>query len=300
MTENINNRIIAGHLMGGLGNQIFQIFATLSYGYDFNRKIIFRYVKRSPGSEKRFTFWDTLFQELKHLTTFNSDITVDEINKYPYYREGGHHWKPFKDNVNEKILLFGFYQSHKYFEKHYEKIKNEMKLEKQKNDIKLKYIHYFDNNNGDISSMHFRIGDYKWKQDCHPVMPCKYYELAIEELIKYKNIKKIIYFFEKRDIDDVNNIIIKLKELYKNIEFIPIDHEIPDWEQLLLMSNCNHNIIANSSFSWWGGYFNDYKEKIVLYPCEWFGWKLQRNSVRDLFPNDWIKIKNIGLDIRKL
>ena len=46
MTENINNRIIAGHLMGGLGNQIFQIFATLSYGYDFNRKIILELVQR--------------------------------------------------------------------------------------------------------------------------------------------------------------------------------------------------------------------------------------------------------------
>ena len=55
------------------------------------------------------------------------------------------------------------------------------------------------------------------------------------------------------------------------------------------MSCCNHNIIANSSFSWWGAYLNDNKKKIVCYPSIWFG-ELINHDTRDLFPENWNKI----------
>jgi hypothetical protein len=55
------------------------------------------------------------------------------------------------------------------------------------------------------------------------------------------------------------------------------------------MSLCKHNIIANSSFSWWGAYFNENLEKIVCYPSVWFGKNVEHNVV-DLFPNRWVKI----------
>ena len=59
---------------------------------------------------------------------------------------------------------------------------------------------------------------------------------------------------------------------------------------MLLMSLCDHNIIANSSFSWWAAYFNVNPEKIVCYSSQWFGPKCN-NSTRDLFPENWIKIE---------
>ena len=291
-----NNKIIAGHLMGGLGNQIFQIFAALSYGFQFNRRIVFRYLKKSPGTEIRYTFWDTLFKDLKHLTTFDSDINNDDINKYPYYREGGHHWKPFNDSIHDKVLLYGFFQSPKYFDKYFEKITSLFNLKQQQSDLKLQFNSFFQKVEGDISSLHFRIGDYKRKQDCHPVMPFKYYDLAIAKLLKSNNLKRIIYFFEKDDSQDVTQIINKLREKYKNIDFLPVDHSIPDWKQLLLMSICQHNIIANSSFSWWGAYLNSYPDKKVIYPYVWFGMKLKFNNVKDLFPTNWIKIDNFDIE----
>ena len=55
------------------------------------------------------------------------------------------------------------------------------------------------------------------------------------------------------------------------------------------MSSCNHNIIANSSFSWWGAYSNSNSEKIVCYPSVWFGPQCN-NSTQDLFPENWNKI----------
>jgi hypothetical protein len=65
------------------------------------------------------------------------------------------------------------------------------------------------------------------------------------------------------------------------------DYSIPDYEQLLLMSLTSHNIIANSTFSWWGAYFNNNINKIVCYPSLWNG---SNNNVKDLFPDSWNKI----------
>ena len=74
--------------------------------------------------------------------------------------------------------------------------------------------------------------------------------------------------------------------MFPNLEILICDYNIEDWEQMLLMSLCQHNIIANSSFSWWGAYFNN-NEKIVCYPSIWNG---STNEIDDLFPKNWNKI----------
>ena len=81
-----------------------------------------------------------------------------------------------------------------------------------------------------------------------------------------------------------------LHKKFENIQFKKATDQLDDWEQLLLMSCCKHNIIANSSFSWWGAYFNDNNDKIVCYPSIWFGPKLADKDTSDLFPNKWHKI----------
>ena len=56
--------------------------------------------------------------------------------------------------------------------------------------------------------------------------------------------------------------------------------------ELKLMSQCNHFIIDNSTFSWWGAWLNPRKEKIVIAPCRWF----QHKETPDMYPKEWIKV----------
>ena len=92
-----------------------------------------------------------------------------------------------------------------------------------------------------------------------------------------------------REIDEekIEENIQKIKLAYPNLEIIICDFNIEDWEQMILMSLCSHNIIANSSFSWWGAYFNNNTEKLVCYPSIWIG---TTNNVDDLFPENWAKV----------
>ena len=65
---------------------------------------------------------------------------------------------------------------------------------------------------------------------------------------------------------------------------------LTEYEELLYMSNCDHFIIANSTYSWWGAYLSNNKNKIVICPNNWFGPELKHYNLCDLFPTDWIKI----------
>ena len=137
-------------------------------------------------------------------------------------------------------------------------------------------------------SMHFRLGDYKKLQDFHPIAPAKYYENALSYFEKEINYK-IIYFCEEEDLEEVLKTIEHLKIVKTGYTFIRGNNTLADWEQMLYMSLCSHNIIANSSFSWWGAYFNTNLERRVLYPETWFG-PTANNNTKDLCPPDWVKI----------
>ena len=287
---------VSCYLMGGLGNQLFQIFATLAYGMQNKRRIIFPYSKTSPGSVLRYTFWETFLKPLSIFTTLNtkSGVTNNQIFKYPRLSEHGHNFQSIPNVPQESILLYGYYQSYRYFHEHYSTIVSLMRVDKQKEDLLKTYNEiYFKDTQNKICSMHFRIGDYKAIQDCHPIMPYEYYDQALQELMNTNIISRVLYFYQECDTGDVHEIVNSLQMKFKHLEFIGINHDIEDWQQMLLMSACDHNIIANSTFSWWGAYMNTNPNKMVLYPSVWFGPKLSDKKVDDLCPPEWIKINYI-------
>ena len=288
-------KITSCYLMGGLGNQLFQIFATMAYSIENNRKTVLPYSDILTTGITRVTYWDSFLSLFKKYTTFNksNNYTNEELFNFPRYREPHHHFYSIPKLDDGKILLFGYYQSYKYFEKYSKTLFSMMKLTDQKEKIMSEYPKYFDSEINNIS-MHFRLGDYKEKQDYHPVMPYEYYETALFHImlrIDLTRSYRVLYFCEKEDNDVVSNIIQKLKMKFPIFEYIKVDDKIEDWKQLLIMSCCDDNIIANSSFSWWAGYFNEKPCKNVCYPHLWFGPKASNNKLIDMFPDSWTLIE---------
>ena len=280
------------NLMGGLGNQLFQIFATISYAIKSNNNFAFLNVESlgGGGTTKRYTYWGSFLNRLAPFlkNSFPQIVTV---------KENGFQYNSFNIQyfMGRDICLDGYFQSYKYFDEKYSSIYSLLDIQKHKIAV-MKKTELIDSNINNILlnntiSLHFRIGDYKNIQQYHPIMTLNYYIKCLQFIQqKTSNFNyNVLYFCEDVDINDVNNIIVQLKINFPNYTFIRASNLLKDWEQLMLMSCCSHNIIANSSFSWWGAYFNSNPEKIVCYPSVWFGPAANHNT-SDLCPPKWTKI----------
>ena len=286
--------MITCNLMGGLGNQLFQIFAVISYAIKRNQD--FQFINREKLGEDtntvRYTYWHSFLSKLKN-------CLFDEYPDFNFvFREEGYRYRVIPSHLtypNTDTMIFGYFQSYKYFQQNYKLIclildifeKRELVLQEcvSKNLIKIENLEK-------TISLHFRIGDYAKAPLCHPLMSYDYYKKSLSYILNNIDyFPRVLYFCEEDDFETVNNIILKLKHDYPQIIFDRASNQLDDWKQLLLMSSCKHNIIANSTFSWWGAYFNSYEDKIVCYPSTWFGPAMTNHDTSDLFPPEWIQIK---------
>ena len=274
--------MITCNLMGGLGNQLFQIFTTISCAIKHKTRFVFLENDHTGiiGKNSRDTYWHSMFYRLKpfllqDIQSFPALHLVKELD-FTYHEI---------EITNKNTCLFGYFQSEKYFKEHFHSICRMLSIEQQKEV-------FIDELNGTPSvSMHFRLGDYKKLKEHYHIMTYEYYESALKQVKEVdESVNYALYFCEEEDIEEVKIIIDKLVLAFPETEFLRAPSILKDWEQMLLMSCCRHNIIANSSFSWWGAYLNSNSSKIVCYPSNWFEEKLKHNDTRDLCPENWIKI----------
>jgi hypothetical protein len=281
--------MITCDLRGGLGNQLFQIFTTIAYSLQSRNPVKFANIETMGGGgcTLRYTYWNTFFSRLQPFL-----INTREFPLMEYIKENGFHYTPISISsiMNKNVCLYGYYQSYKYFNECFLSICKMIRLEEMKQALlhKLPYDKHFLNN---AITLHFRLGDYKKAQHFHPLMNDKYYEDSLhyieERTITEKN---VFYFCEEEDIEQVSQTIDILKSKFPKYQFIRADNELADWEQMLFMSCCRYNVIANSSFSWWGAYFNNDPKQMVIYPSIWFV-ETAGINVNDLFPSEWIKME---------
>jgi hypothetical protein len=293
--------MITTFICGGLGNQLFQIFCVISYACEHN--INFGFLNQNvlfSSYNIRYSYWNSFLIELKEYLYDNERyIKINKKSKFITFKEKGFEYDKIPLIENRNIKLEGYYQSYKYFENYKDKIFDLIQLKNKQLIIKNK-INNFDFDN--CISIHFRLGDYKKFPKIHPITSFEYYLNSLKYILEKRysnnnNNKKIniIYFHENtyiEDIIDVNNLMNKLMDNFDGIQFnlFEVSKDLSDWEQVLLMSLCHDNIIPNSTFSWWGAYFNDYEDKIVTYPDTWFGVGANHDT-KDLCPPSWKCIK---------
>lgn len=294
--------IIVG-LSGGIGNQMFQYSAGRSLSIAKNCTIKLDISKYSASNETR--------KYLLH----NFNITEDfaggnEIRAYctlPKWKiianKGLNRLKligasPYKnnvlsessfsydanfDNAPENVYLNGYWQSEKYFLRISDLIRSEFILKITPMGFNKELMTAM--NSCTSVSIHIRRGDYITNpvaNKTHGTCGIEYYHEAIRYLAQ--RITSPHFFIFSDDHDWVrNNIVCPYVTTH-----ITHNGSEYDYEDLRLMSQCKYHIIANSSFSWWGAWLSNFKEKIIIAPRKWF--KDGSKDTKDLIPGSWIRI----------
>jgi len=189
-----------------------------------------------------------------------------------------------KNILNKKYLLFiGYWQSEKYFLNIQDIIRQDFKFTNFENSKNIELKNTIEETNS--ISVHIRRGDYLGNPFLDGLASLEYYKKSIDYILKkVKNPKFIIFS------DDIvwckSNLVLD-----KDSIFVDWNIGRESFRDMQLMSLCRHNIIANSSFSWWGAWLNANPKKIVLAPKRWFT-KESNLDYGDIVPETWIKIEN--------
>lgn len=259
-------KIFTSFLMGGLGNQLFQIANCLSQAKEKNANPKFRKNSWTPMQGKNAEFYSkNIFKKLNF---------VDEIDNLTRVGEKSFSYSKLDIPENSNVEFHGYFQSGKYFENDKNEIKSYFLPDEEfLNNIKIKYPEILLDN---TVSLHIRRGDYLNFPHIHPTVDISYVEESIRLIGEYS----FIFIFS----DDKEWVTNNLK--LDNMIFVENNH---DFEDLWLMSLCKNNIISNSSFSWWGSFLNQNPNKKIISPSIWFGPGGQQDY-NDIFEDNFIKI----------
>lgn len=228
---------------GRLGNQMFQVASTIGIARKHKYDAVF------PGWVCNYTHKTMSFFFDKHI-----DQTLDASMILHQYQEPNFHFDDV--NILDGTNLHGYFQTTKYFDHCEDEIRTMFKPAKFLQDkLKLKYGRILD---GRTCSIHVRRGDYV-NNPVHVVCDEDYYSRAVDYIENYLLIDNFLVFSD--DIEWCRNYFPK--------DFVFVDDNL-DIEDMFLMSMCDHNIISNSSFSWWSSWLNENPGKVVVTPNRWF------------------------------
>lgn len=185
-------------------------------------------------------------------------------SKYNIYFEEDFNYDPNKKNICDNMYLVGWFQNELYFNNIRRVLLAEFKPRKK---VKIPKVYSDIMKYNTVISIHIRRGDYVTDKEARKYLgPCKrdYYKRAIKYISE-----KVTNPFYLIFTDDISWAKINFHCNYP-FAFVSDIQKYEDWEEMILMSKCKHNIIANSTFSWWGAWLNTNTEKIVIAPEKWF------------------------------
>ncbi|RYE36660.1 MAG: alpha-1,2-fucosyltransferase [Sphingobacteriaceae bacterium] len=291
--------MIISKITSGLGNQLFQYAAAKSLAVKNNTSLYLdlRYYNHQYATDTvRTCKLDYFNVDYKQFESSKPLVLLSKSTKlFP-----GRTCKPFFELVNEQyhhfnkdvpgkkskfIYLKGFWQSEKYFSSIADLIRKDFSFKENNKPDFIRYRNAILNSKNPIS-VHIRRGDYVH----HPkfsktfgFIGLDYYLKAIEVVkAKFSSYRFFVFSDDKEWV--INHFPLAADDVIVNTT--GTDTDIDD---LQLMSLCNHQVIANSSFSWWGAWLNAKPDKTVICPARFY--KNQPDwDTKDLIPDGWIKL----------
>lgn len=272
---------------GGLGNQMFQYafvevlrsrgnkVKALQTNLKYEHKAGYE-LERVFGIKEEATIWTFLYNcKLKYI--------MRKLFHLSHKRYNGTHYRYQPDvlTVQGYSFYYGTWQCASYYEEIRKKLlllfcfdPSKINYNTSKLLVKIRGLN--------TVSCHIRRGDYlsdTFKDSLGGCCNIEYYKRAIEYI--QKKVDNPFFLFFSDDILWTRSNI-KVKQAI----YVDFNHDTDAWQDMYLMSKCNHNIIANSSFSWWGGYLNENKDKIVIAPKHWISF-LEKD---DVTPLNWVRM----------
>ena len=282
-------------LLGGLGNQLFQ------YAYAYS---LFKKDKNVKLDASEFSYYELHKLKIHNYKIILSFCEWDEVKKYYIFNNLflSHKIKIFSKkififlqkklnnnsiifenlndyNLKKKDYLFdGYWQALKFVEKNKSDLLKQIKLKNysKKHKKLIKLILAKKNSVAVHIRQYSRI---RGEDEFHGNISLKYIEKATE--IIEKKIKNPFYFVFTNSNEWVKNNLNFNEKNYMLIK------GFKDFEDLQSISKCKHQIISNSTFGWWGAWLNQNKNKLVIFPRNWY---LKRKNPNNLFPKKWLKI----------
>jgi hypothetical protein len=292
-------------LFGGLGNQMFQYACGKVVAKNLNAELKFdisHITDRTPRNN--FTYRDyelgvfnikdeiATIEEVRQFIPdlWNSKECIKQLYKLKrlfkgkslYFEKSKFTYNKDIELVKDNTFLYGYFQTERYFENHRSELLQNFMLKDKIDKINSSLIDQIKSENS--VSIHIRRGDYI--NSTFEILDIQDYYMKAIEIIQERVEKPSFYIFtndylwteENFSSFDIKKTIVKFNK--NNQSYL----------DMILMSNCKHNICANSSFSWWGAWLNTNPEKIVIAPEKWFKNSNYIESTYDLIPSEWIKI----------
>ena len=298
-------KTVVSRIYGGLGNQMFQYAAAYGLARDHGAKLLLdlssfdetdfrafqldrwsapveRWSGRYPDKIRRKK---RVADHIKgHLRRWiRSDLDLD------VYAEPSLEFDPdFFEQSYHTVLLSGYFQSHRYFNRYGDEIRA---LFQPCEALGSRAAHWREKISATTFSvsLHIRRGDYVSNPEAarmHGHLTEPYYERAIDLMRRLYGPGLTVFVFS----DDLN-YAAELFDGIANLNLVDSEEDRP-WDDMTLMSCCDHNIIANSSFSWWGAWLNANPGKTVIAPAQWFSDEVMRKTnTLHRIPEDWIMLQ---------
>jgi hypothetical protein len=292
--------MIISHLLGGLGNQMFQYAAGralssrlseelrldvsdfssygLHQGYELDRIFGIKVPTATKRDLQEMLGWRSskLAKKVLKRRLF-APMRGNQLIFEPYF----HFWNGLA-KVTSDAYLYGYWQSEKYFQGALDLIRKDFIFQAPLDLRNHELLNHM--NRVSAISLHIRRGDYissSANQKVFHALPITYYRDAIN-FIADKVVTPHFYVFS----DDIKWVKDQLPIAYPKT-YVDHNRGSESYLDMRLMSYCQHHIIANSSFSWWGAWLNPSPEKIVFAPAKWF---INHFQCEDLVPERWLRI----------
>jgi hypothetical protein len=285
--------MIALVLKDGLGNQLFQYAAGRSLAESKNTKLKLDISHYKVNKVRTYSLHHFAIQE--DFITENEKLMLRARNWISKgiktlgisaparrFNEKDFHYDPTFFDLPDSLYIEGYWQSEKYFLPVESIIRKEFVVKSEPDETNKALLEQIIS--GNSVSLHIRRGDYVTDTNInsiHGIIGQDYYQKSIAYISQ--RVKDPEFFIFSDDMDWVKQNL--------RIDNFPVHYMShnghQDYEDLRLMYSCRHNIVANSSFSWWGAWLNNNKDKIVIAPVNWFKSQYRNN---DLVPESWIKL----------